>query len=60
MAKSIPNTRTVWVAIDVSKRAHQVVVETPEGRTKRFCVQQTRKDYEVFAKFLKNSGENSS
>ncbi len=56
MVKGISNTGTVWVAIDVAKRSHQVVVETPQGRTRRFRVQQNRKDYEAFSGYLQKLG----
>ena len=35
-----------WVAIDVAKRSHAVLIETPDGRPKRFKMSSTQEDHQ--------------
>lgn len=41
-----------WVAIDIAKRHHAVVVETPEGKQRRFRMASTREDHDRLVDLL--------
>lgn len=57
MTKSSVNVqRAVWVAIDVAKDRHDVLVERPEGERKTFKVANHRADFERFAAYLRSLG----
>ena len=41
MTSASSTTATVWVAIDVAKLTHQVLIETPDGRRRAMRVANT-------------------
>ncbi|HEX7341322.1 MAG TPA: IS110 family transposase [Rhodanobacteraceae bacterium] len=43
-----------WVAIDIAKRTHAVLVETPDGKQRRFRMANTRDDHQRLVDFLRN------
>jgi transposase len=45
-------TGTVWVAIDVAKATHQVLVETPDGRRRSMRMTNTVPDIERLVAYL--------
>jgi hypothetical protein len=49
-------TGTVWVAIDVAKATHQVLVETPDGRRRAMRITNTVADIERPVAYLQALG----
>lgn len=41
-----------WVAIDIAKRSHAVVIETPDGKQKRFRMSSTQEDHQRLVDLL--------
>ncbi len=52
MTSPSSTTGMVWVAIDVAKVAHQVLVETPDGRRRGLRVMNSAADIERFIAYL--------
>ena len=42
----------VWVAIDISKERHDVLLELPDGRRKGFRISNHKADFDRFAAYL--------
>ncbi|MHB1514611.1 MAG: IS110 family transposase [Acidiferrobacteraceae bacterium] len=42
-----------WVAIDVAKRSHAVLIETPDGRPRRFKMSSTQEDHQRLVDLLR-------
>lgn len=51
----INTNQTVWVAIDVAKHKHDVLIEYPNGSQKSVIIQQTQEDFERLASYLTQS-----
>jgi transposase len=61
MTKSNNNTEsTLWVAIDVSKHKHDILIEYPNKTRKRMVIANTKKDFERLASLLISSKLNVS
>ena len=59
MTKSKNNTaNTIWVAIDVSKHKHDVLIEYPNGSTKPLIIKQTQEDFERLSSRLMKENTN--
>jgi transposase len=53
MTQSIVDTQAkVWVAIDISKERHDVLLELPDGRRKGFRISNHKADFDLFAAYL--------
>lgn len=53
MTQSIVDTQAkVWVAIDISKERHDVLLELPDGRRKGFRISNHKADFDRFAVYL--------
>lgn len=44
---------STWVAIDIAKRSHAVLIETPDGKQKRFRMSSTQEDHERLVDLLR-------
>lgn len=54
MARSKSNIiDTIWVAIDMAKHKHDILIEYPNGSRKSFIIKQTMKDFDRLALRLK-------
>jgi transposase len=53
MTPASSTTGIVWVAIDVAKVAHQVLVESPDGRRRAMRVANTARDLERLVRYLR-------
>ena len=43
-----------WVAIDIGKHAHMVLVENAQGKQSKFKIMNCGEDYDKFVAFLRN------
>lgn len=55
-ASSSSTSPTMWVAIDIAKIHHVVLVEHPDGRRRHFRIANTLEDFTKFSAFLSHSG----
>lgn len=61
MTKNDNNTKlTLWVAIDVSKHKHDILIEYPNKTRKRMIIANTKSDFERLANLLNSSELNVS
>jgi transposase len=54
MTTASSTTETTWVAIDVAKLVHQVLIETPDGRRRMMRVANTASEIERLVTFLQH------
>jgi len=54
-ASSSSTPSPMWVAIDITKTHHVVLVEHPDGRRRHFRIANTLEDFTKFSAFLSHS-----
>ncbi len=60
MTQSIVNTsQTLWVAIDMAKYQHQVLIEYPNGSRKSLAIKNTQVDYQNLLNLIKKENVNT-
>jgi len=55
-APSSSTSTTMWVAIDIAKTHHRVLLEHPDGRRRPFRIANTLEDFTKFSAFLSHRG----
>ena len=56
MTSASSTTRTVWVAIDVAKQVHQVLIEGPDGGRRALRTANTVSDIDRLVTYLRSLG----
>ncbi len=51
-ARSDATPAATWVAIDIAKRYHAVLIEAPDGKHQRFKMASTREDHQRLCELL--------